>query len=212
MNPRSELHPTRWRRVRFAVAALLTIAAVVGCGSAGNEAANGTAPAGPLVPDVIGQQLDIAMSTLRTAAFTGSSQDLLRDRTQIVDSNWLVCTQDPAPGPAQQGSVIELGVVKTSEMCPGAVTPTPTTSASTPTSVAAPTSRAQPAPLPTPDPESAPEPVPQPPVNNDDDSGPSFGTVTPGAFCDPPGTGVTSAGTPMYCRPGSDGKNRWGKA
>lgn len=34
--------------------------------------------------------------------------------------------------------------------------------------------------------------------------------VHPGAFCAPAGaTGVTSAGTPMVCGPGSDGRNRW---
>ncbi|QEU88753.1 PASTA domain-containing protein [Streptomyces viridosporus] len=40
--------------------------------------------------------------------------------------------------------------------------------------------------------------------------GGSAGTVHPGAFCSPSGaTGVTKAGTPMVCRPGSDGRNRW---
>lgn len=38
----------------------------------------------------------------------------------------------------------------------------------------------------------------------------SGGTVHPGSFCSPPGaTGVTKAGTPMVCGPGSDGRNRW---
>ncbi|WP_217182392.1 hypothetical protein [Streptomyces sp. AC495_CC817] len=37
--------------------------------------------------------------------------------------------------------------------------------------------------------------------------------VHPGSFCSPPGaTGVTSAGTPMVCGPGSDGRNRWRSA
>ncbi|WP_371606059.1 PASTA domain-containing protein [Streptomyces sp. NBC_01213] len=41
-------------------------------------------------------------------------------------------------------------------------------------------------------------------------SGGSVGTVHPGSFCSPPGaTGVTKAGTPMVCGPGSDGRNRW---
>ncbi|WP_073952614.1 PASTA domain-containing protein [Streptomyces kebangsaanensis] len=40
--------------------------------------------------------------------------------------------------------------------------------------------------------------------------GGSVGTVHPGSFCSPPGaTGVTKAGTPMVCGPGSDGRNRW---
>jgi uncharacterized membrane protein YgcG len=40
--------------------------------------------------------------------------------------------------------------------------------------------------------------------------GGSAGTVHPGSFCSPQGaTGVTKAGTPMVCGPGSDGRNRW---
>lgn len=40
--------------------------------------------------------------------------------------------------------------------------------------------------------------------------GGSVGTVHPGSFCSPQGaTGVTKAGTPMVCGPGSDGRNRW---
>ncbi|GAT83579.1 hypothetical protein STXM2123_4280 [Streptomyces sp. F-3] len=42
------------------------------------------------------------------------------------------------------------------------------------------------------------------------DGGSGGGTVHPGSFCSPPGaTGVTKAGTPMVCGPGSDGRNRW---
>ncbi|MCP3767672.1 PASTA domain-containing protein [Streptomyces sp. MAR25Y5] len=43
------------------------------------------------------------------------------------------------------------------------------------------------------------------------DSGSSnVGTVHPGSYCSPPGAaGVTKAGTPMVCGPGSDGRNRW---
>ncbi|WP_258572908.1 hypothetical protein [Streptomyces sp. KM273126] len=38
----------------------------------------------------------------------------------------------------------------------------------------------------------------------------SAGTVHPGSFCSPAGAaGVTEAGTPMICGPGSDGRNRW---
>lgn len=40
-------------------------------------------------------------------------------------------------------------------------------------------------------------------------SGGSAGTVHPGAFCSPPATGVTKAGTPMVCGPAADGRNRW---
>ncbi|MEV6591078.1 PASTA domain-containing protein [Streptomyces acidicola] len=44
-------------------------------------------------------------------------------------------------------------------------------------------------------------------------SGGSAGTVHPGSFCSPPGAaGVTEAGTPMVCGPGTDGRNRWRSA
>lgn len=44
-------------------------------------------------------------------------------------------------------------------------------------------------------------------------SGGSAGTVHPGSFCSPAGaTGVTAAGTPMVCGPGSDGRDRWHSA
>ncbi|MEH0548453.1 PASTA domain-containing protein [Streptomyces sp. B21-105] len=43
--------------------------------------------------------------------------------------------------------------------------------------------------------------------------GNGVGTVHPGSFCSPRGaTGVTKAGTPMICGPGSDGRNRWRSA
>ncbi|WP_282700309.1 PASTA domain-containing protein [Streptomyces sp. CC219B] len=58
-------------------------------------------------------------------------------------------------------------------------------------------------------------PANDPDYNNDDEDsstggGNSVRTVHPGSYCSPAGaTGVTSAGTPMICGPGSDGRNRW---
>ena len=62
-----------------------------------------------------------------------------------------------------------------------------------------------PAPSPAPAPQSRPAPAPSTPAPN---PAPSGNVVKPGAFCSG-GTGVTSAGTPMVCAPGSDGRNRW---
>ncbi|MFJ7228462.1 hypothetical protein ACIQVF_02820 [Streptomyces tendae] len=46
--------------------------------------------------------------------------------------------------------------------------------------------------------------------SSSDDGSSNVGTVHPGSFCSPPGaTGVTKAGTPMVCGPGSDGRDRW---
>ena len=100
-------------------------------------------------------------------------------------------------------------------------TPSPTTApvaTTTPTPRPAPQPAPKPQPRPQPQPEPRPEPQrrPQPepePESDDDGGGGSVGTVNPGSFCDPGGSiGVTSKGTPMVCRPGSDGRLRWGRA
>jgi hypothetical protein len=173
-----------------------------------------------MVPDVVGESLDVAKTALDVASFTGESQDLLRDREQFVDGNWVVCTQDPGPVPAPAGTVVELGVVKDVERCPGsasASTAAPTTIPAPTSPAAAPRPAPQPAPrpAPAPDPEPADEPASESTAEDEDggdtDSGggSSAGTVHPGSFCDPPGTGVSKKGKAMVCAPGSDGRNRW---
>lgn len=77
--------------------------------------------------------------------------------------------------------------------------------------------------IPANDPASGPDPDPDPDPDHDrhnsttggggSTGGGSVGTVHPGSFCSPPGAaGVTEAGTPMVCGPGSDGRNRWHSA
>jgi hypothetical protein len=211
--------PVAPRRAVRLVAAVLTAAALAGCGGVVDAPLAVQPPAGPPVPDVVGKPLDVAKSSLDLAGFTGESQDMLRDRDQFLDTNWVVCTQNPGPVPAPVDTVVELGVVKDVELCPGTA---PTTAAAATTTAAttapAPTSRAAavrpaPRPAPAPDPEPADEPDQEPAAENegDEDSGggSSAGTVHPGSFCDPPGTGVSKKGKPMVCAPGSDGRNRW---
>ncbi len=199
------------RRVVRLAAAVLTAAALAGCGGGVVDAplaVQPPAPVGPSVPDVVGKPLDVAKSALDVAGFTGESQDLLRDRKQLVDGNWVVCTQDPGSVPAPAGTLVELGVVKDVEGCPGSAP----TSTAAPTTTLAPTSRAA-APAPVPDPEPVAEPDPEPTAEDESDGdsgrGSSAGTVHPGSFCDPPGTGVSKTGKAMVCAPGSDGRNRW---
>ena len=57
--------------------------------------------------------------------------------------------------------------------------------------------------------EPAPEPTAEDESDEDSGRGSSAGTVHPGSFCDPPGTGVSKTGKAMVCAPGSDGRNRW---
>lgn len=48
------------------------------------------------------------------------SHDVLKGyRFQVIDSNWKVCTQDPAPGQTfDKTTIIDFGVVKLEETCP----------------------------------------------------------------------------------------------
>jgi hypothetical protein len=166
------------RRAVRVVAAVLTAAVLAGCGGVVDAplAVQPPAPAGPPVPDVVGKPLDVAKSTLHAAGFAGESQDLLRDREQFVDGNWVVCTQDPGPVTAPVATVVELGVVKDVEVCPGSA-PT-TTAAATTTTIPAPTSRPvvpqpapRPAPAPQPEPEDEQDPKPAAENEGDPDSG-----------------------------------------
>lgn len=175
------------------------------------------------MPSLVGMDLATAKSTARAAGFSAvSSHDTLRSRTQIVDGNWQVCSQDPAPGPAAAGTPLDLGVARTQESCPGgASTPdpsaTPTSAAplsSAPLSVSAvplPAAPSPPAPPRTSAPERTVDPAPRESSGEPDDGGSGGGPVVrAGAFCDSPGApGVTSAGTPMVCGPAKDGRNRW---
>ena len=188
---------------------VLLAAALVGCGSATPSAT---------VPNVVGQALDAAKSVLVTAGFPAASQDLLRGRNPLLDSDWTVCTQTPGPvTAAAAGSTVDLGVVKKAETCPeadAAVAPSgrartrvatvPTTHAARPAAEPRPvsTSKAQPA---------------RPTGGNG--SGANGGTgagagapVRSGAFCDPPATGISESGTAMVCAPAADGRNRWKRA
>jgi len=188
---------------------VLVAAALVGCGSATPSAT---------VPNVVGQALDAAKSVLVTAGFPAASQDLLRGRNPLLDSDWTVCTQTPGPvAAAAAGSTVDLGVVKKAETCPdadAAVAPSsgvrtrasavPTTHAARPSAEARPasTSKAQ-----------AARPT------GDNGSGRNGGTgagagapVRSGAFCDPPATGTSGSGTAMVCAPAADGRNRWKRA
>ena len=71
-----------------AVVALVVAATLVGCGSPAPSAT---------VPNVVGQALDAAKSVLVTAGFPAESQDLLRGRNPLLDSDWTVYTQAPGP-------------------------------------------------------------------------------------------------------------------
>jgi hypothetical protein len=74
------------------------------------------------MPDLVGTDLQSAQDLVQTyGVFLSVSHDLLGSRNQLVDSNWIVCEQNIAPGERVTGDVegeIDFGVVKRGETCP----------------------------------------------------------------------------------------------
>jgi hypothetical protein len=83
-------------------------------------AAKTTHPAQQALPALTGKTLSAAEDSAQANGYTNfTSHDLIGTRVQILDSDWKVCTQSPAPGVHPAGTAVSLGVVKTSESCPG---------------------------------------------------------------------------------------------
>ena len=60
-------------------------------------------------------------NSTRDGVFYSVSHDLLDSRNQLIDSNWMVCDQNIAPGQPVTGDVegkLDFGVVKREEQCP----------------------------------------------------------------------------------------------
>jgi hypothetical protein len=74
------------------------------------------------MPDVVGTDLQSAQDLIQAyGVFFSRSHDLLGSRAQVLDSNWMVCTQSVPAGQQVTGDVeglIDLGVVKREESCP----------------------------------------------------------------------------------------------
>jgi hypothetical protein len=66
--------------------------------------------------------LQSAQDLIQTnGVFFSTSHDLRGSRQQVLDSNWIVCTQNVPAGQQVTGDVegaIDLGVVKREESCP----------------------------------------------------------------------------------------------
>ncbi|RBY84323.1 PASTA domain-containing protein [Blastococcus sp. TF02A-26] len=75
-----------------------------------------------VMPDLVGMDLQSAQDLVQTnGVFLSVSHDLLGSRNQVVDSNWIVCTQNIPAGQQVTGDVegdIDFGVVKREESCP----------------------------------------------------------------------------------------------
>lgn len=74
------------------------------------------------MPDLVGSDLQSAQNAVQDlGVFYSVSHDLLGSRNQVIDSNWIVCTQNVAPGQRVTGEVegqLDFGVVKREETCP----------------------------------------------------------------------------------------------
>lgn len=77
------------------------------------------------MPNFKGKNLQDAQDAVQAlGVFYSISHDLRGSRSQVLDSNWQVCTQTPAAGTRVQGLAadhegkIDFGVVKLTETCP----------------------------------------------------------------------------------------------
>jgi hypothetical protein len=74
------------------------------------------------MPDFVGMDLQTAQDLVQTnGVFLSRSHDLLGSRMQVIDSNWIVCTQNIPAGKQVTGDAegaIDFGVVKREESCP----------------------------------------------------------------------------------------------
>ena len=77
------------------------------------------------MPDLVGAVLQDAQDQIQSMTgdaiyFTDSHDVSGRDRNQVLDANWKVCSQNVAPGTVlTTSSTIDFGVVKLDESCPG---------------------------------------------------------------------------------------------
>ncbi len=76
------------------------------------------------MPNEVGNNLQDAQDAVQTASgnplYFSSSEDATgQSRFQILDADWQVCSQDPAPGSiVQQGADVTFFVVRLTENCP----------------------------------------------------------------------------------------------
>lgn len=75
-----------------------------------------------VMPDLVGMDLQSAQNAVQSlGVFLSVSHDLRGSRNQVVDSNWVVCDQNVAPGQQVTGDAegqVDFGVVKREESCP----------------------------------------------------------------------------------------------
>lgn len=71
------------------------------------------------LPDLVGQNLQAAQDEAQAAGFYAlDDQDASgQNRLQVLDRNWIVCSQEPAPGTHPTDTPVTLHAVKDGEAC-----------------------------------------------------------------------------------------------
>jgi len=73
---------------------------------------------GRAMPDLTGKSLKVAVASLPSSTSVTAKDISGRHRLVIIESDWTVCSQDPAPGAQFSGQPVTFGVVKVGEPCP----------------------------------------------------------------------------------------------
>ena len=73
---------------------------------------------GQAMPDLVGKSLKVAVASLPSSTSIAAKDISGLHRPVIIQSNWMVCSQDPAPGAQFNGQPVTLGVMKVGESCP----------------------------------------------------------------------------------------------
>lgn len=139
------------------VLALVLLAGILVTGCSGKSAQTATTPSasataavasGIIVPNVIGKRLDEAMDELKDLSLKVAASDPVNGKTIIVKSNWLVTSQDVAPGATvAKSSQVNLGVSHETDASPTpSSTPTPVRVVEAPAAEVAPPPVVAPAP------------------------------------------------------------------
>jgi hypothetical protein len=104
-------------------ALLAAVIAATGCQNGGST----EDPPGPdqwTMPNLVGSGLQQAQDQIQNLTggkllITSSHDATGQDRTQVMDDNWKVCTQNVAPGATiTTDTRIDFGAVKVDETCP----------------------------------------------------------------------------------------------
>jgi beta-lactam-binding protein with PASTA domain len=73
---------------------------------------------GQAMPDLTDKSLKAAVTALPSSTSIKPKDISGRHRLVIIQSDWTVCSQDPAPGAQFNGQPVTFGVVKVGEPCP----------------------------------------------------------------------------------------------